>query len=82
MDAWLKDDAPSTDLRTWPRPGELGRVPPSLRSRARCEPAGWQPLVAAADSGVITLRYSDRDRDHNKAVAMRDHLRSRPRRPG
>ncbi len=74
LDGWLKDLAPSHELRQW-----FGHDPAKwdeFRRRYFAElddnPQAWQPLVA--DPGEVTLLYSSRDRDHNNAVALREYL--------
>jgi uncharacterized protein YeaO (DUF488 family) len=75
LDGWLKEVAPSTELRKW-----FGHDPAKweeFRRRYRAEldahPEAWQPLLAdGADD--VTLVYSSRDREHNNAVALRDYL--------
>ena len=42
-------------------------------------PDACRPLLDAARSGEVTLLYSARDRDHNSAVVLRDHLLARLR---
>ena len=78
-DAWLKDVAPSTELRKW-----FSHDPakwPEFRRRYGAEldanPQAWRVLADAALAGDITLLYSSRDRDHNNAVVLRDYLQAR-----
>lgn len=79
MDAWLKDVAPSTELRKW-----FGHDPQrwdEFRRRYAAEldqnRAAWEPLVRAARDGGVTLLYSSRDTAHNNAVALREYLAQR-----
>lgn len=79
MDGWVKDVAPSTELRRW-----FGHDPErweEFRRRYFAEldahAQAWRPLLEAARSGPVTLLYSARDREHNNAVALRDYLRAR-----
>lgn len=82
LDGWLKDVAPSTELRRWfahdPRkwPAFRRRYLVELRRKA---PA-LEPLLAAARNGPTTLVYSARDTEHNAAVVLRDHLAGKLRR--
>lgn len=76
MDAWLKDVAPSTELRQW-----FSHDPvkwPEFQRRYRAEldanPDAWQPILDAASDGEVTLIYSSHDAEHNNAVALRDYL--------
>jgi uncharacterized protein YeaO (DUF488 family) len=76
MDAWLKDVAPSPELRTWfsHDPAKWTEFRRRYSRELDANPQAWQPLVEAAAAGDITLLYSSRDRDHNNAVALRDYL--------
>lgn len=75
LDGWLKDVAPSTELRQW-----FGHDPEKwseFRRRYVAEldahPEAWRPLLDV-DGGDVTLLYSSREREHNCAVALRDYL--------
>jgi uncharacterized protein YeaO (DUF488 family) len=78
-DGWLKDVAPSTELRRWF--GHDPRKWPEFRRRngleLRRKASALEPLVAAARSGPTTLVYSARDTEHNAAVVLRDYLARR-----
>jgi uncharacterized protein YeaO (DUF488 family) len=76
LDGWLKDAAPSPQLRRW-----FGHDPhkwPEFRRRYLAElrrnPSALEPLLAAAREGPITLVYSARDTKHNAAIVLREHL--------
>ncbi|RDU95751.1 DUF488 domain-containing protein [Trinickia dinghuensis] len=76
IEAWLRDVAPSTELRRW-----FGHDPErweEFRQRYCDEldanPTSWQPLAEAAKHGPIMLLFGARDRDHNQAVVLRDYL--------
>jgi uncharacterized protein YeaO (DUF488 family) len=75
-DAWMKEVAPSSELRKWF--GHRVERWEGFRRRYRAEldanPAAWQPLVEAAKAGRLTLLYSARDTEHNGAVVLRDYL--------
>jgi len=78
LDGWLKDVAPSAVLRRW-----FGHEParwPEFRRRYFAElarhPETWQPLLAEAARGSLTLLFSARDTAHNNAAALRDYLLS------
>jgi uncharacterized protein YeaO (DUF488 family) len=79
MEAWLKDVAPSTNLRKW-----FSHDPakwPEFRRRyfeeLKANPQAWQPLVVAARRGRLTLVYSSHDSEHNNAVALKEFLQQR-----
>ncbi len=76
LDAWLKDVAPSTELRQW-----FGHDPEKwseFRRRYTREleknPIALAPLLAAAAAGDVTLLYSAHDAEHNQAVILKEFL--------
>jgi uncharacterized protein YeaO (DUF488 family) len=76
LDSWLKEVAPSTELRRW-----FGHDParwPEFQRRYRQEihanPAALAPLVDAAQAGPLTLVYAARDEARNEAVVLRELL--------
>ncbi len=79
LDGWLKEAAPSTELRKW-----FNHEPakwPGFRERYFREldanPAGWDELLEAARHGDVTLVFSSHDAEHNNAVALRDYLEAK-----
>jgi uncharacterized protein YeaO (DUF488 family) len=82
LDGWIKDVAPSTELRRW-----FSHDPtkwPEFRARYFREldsrPESWRPLLSAARRGTVTLVYSSHDEEHNNAVALEDYLQTKERR--
>jgi len=76
IDRWLKDVAPSTELRHW-----FGHDPSrwdEFRRRYRAElsrnTGPLNELRAMARKGPLTLIYAARDELHNEAVVLRDVL--------
>lgn len=76
LDHWMKDVAPSSDLRKW-----FGHDPErwaQFRQRYFAEldaadgPVGT--LRKETDGKTATLLYAARDQEHNNAVALRDYL--------
>jgi uncharacterized protein YeaO (DUF488 family) len=80
IDQWVKDLAPSTDLRKWfghdpARWQEFRRrYAAELRERA----GEIRALRGQAKQGPVTLVYSAHDEAHNDAVVLRDILLGRP----
>jgi uncharacterized protein YeaO (DUF488 family) len=79
LDGWLKDVAPSTELREWFHHDT--KKWPEFRHRyfaeLRSHPQVLEPLLDAARHGPVTLIYGARDAEHNAAVALRDYLERR-----
>jgi uncharacterized protein YeaO (DUF488 family) len=76
VDAWLKEVAPSTELRQW-FDHRVERWP-EFRRRYRKELSGsavaWEPILAAGERGNVTLLYSAHDVAHNGAVVLCEFL--------
>ncbi len=79
MDAWLKDAAPSTELRRWFNhdPQRWTEFKRRYRSELVANPDAWAPVFAKARSGHVTLLYSAHDLEHNNAIVLRDFLNTR-----
>ncbi|RDE10052.1 DUF488 domain-containing protein [Pelagibacterium lacus] len=80
LDEWLKDVAPSTELRKW-----FNHDPerfPEFRRRYRKELSDnpdVEKLAALAKKGKLTLVYSARDETHNQARVLAEYLAERQR---
>jgi uncharacterized protein YeaO (DUF488 family) len=76
LDSWLKDVAPTNELRRW-FGHEVARWS-EFRSRYQAEldanPSAWQPIIEAARNGTVTLLFGARDEQHNQALVLRDYL--------
>ncbi len=79
LDGWLRDAAPSTELRKW-----FSHDPvkwPEFQRRYRAEldehPQAWQPILDAAKKSDVTLLFSSHDAEHNNVVAIRSYLQTR-----
>ena len=76
VDLWLKDVAPSTELRKW-----FAHDPakwPEFRSRYHEELKKKEEQVSIlrqeAAKGTVTLVYGAKDQDHNEAVILQKLL--------
>jgi len=77
VDLWLKDVAPSTDLRNWFHHEE--RLFDEFEARYRAELDANGDVVAelrdvVGQHPVVTLVYGAKDETHNQAVVLRDYL--------
>ena len=76
VDLWLKDIAPSTELRKWfahdPEKwkGFRGRYETELKNKDELV----EMLKAKAGQGTITLLYAARDEKHNEALVLKKVL--------
>lgn len=76
LDGWLKDVAPSPELRVW-----FGHDPAKWKIFCRryfaeldSKPEVWQPIVDAMKNHPLTLVFSSHDLEHNNAVALKQYL--------
>ena len=76
VDLWLKDIAPSTELRKW-----FGHDPKKWRSfRERYQTEikhhtdQLKLLKSKAKEGTVTLIYGARDQEHNEALVLKQFL--------
>ena len=76
MKAWLKDVAPSPELRKWfaHEPARWHEFQKRYQAELKANPDAWKPLLEAAKQGDVTLLYSARDTEHNSALLLKEFL--------
>ena len=76
ISAWLKEVAPSVELRKWFHhdPARWDEFRRRYVTELSKNPASWRPILEAARRGNVTLLYSSHDPEHNNAVALKDFL--------
>lgn len=78
IDVWMKDVAPSDELREWfahdPRKWD-GFVKKYRKELGACRK--FEDLVSLVMSNDVTLLYSAKDTEHNNAVALAIFLKER-----
>lgn len=76
LDGWLKEAAPSDDLRRWfdHDPDRWEGFKQRYGAELDDRPERWRPLLEAARQGDVTLVYAARDEEHNNAVALQAYL--------
>lgn len=81
VEAWLKDIAPSSELRQWFQhdPGKWAEFRRRYFKELAKHLDAWQPLLAQARRGRVTLVYSAHDTEHNNAVALKEFLEKKLR---
>lgn len=79
--AWMKEVAPSTQLRQWfgHRPERWREFRRRYRQELRANADTWLPILDASKRGTVTLLYSAHDLEHNGAVVLREYLMERSR---
>ena len=79
LDGWIKDVAPSDELRRWyghdkSRWEEFQR---RYEEELEGNKEAWEPLLKEARSEDVTLVYAARDEEQNNAVVLRNFLQKR-----
>ena len=79
MDGWLKEVAPSPELRKWfgHRPERYEEFRRRYRGELDSKADAWRPILSEARHGPVTLLYSAHDTEHNGALVLRDYLAER-----
>ncbi len=74
--AWLKDVAPSNDLRRWfgHDPGKWIEFEHRYFAELDSRTEALEPIIKAAKKGNVTLLYSAHDTEHNNAVALKKYI--------
>jgi uncharacterized protein YeaO (DUF488 family) len=80
IDEWVKDIAPSAELRKWfgHDPARWGEFRERYAKEIQGHPDLLEHLRSLAREGPITLVYSARDEIHNDAVVLRQVILGRP----
>ena len=83
METWLKDVAPSPELRKWfaHDPARWQEFQKRYRAELRANPEAWKPILEAAKKGDVTLLYGARDTEHNSAILLKAFLEEHLKKP-
>lgn len=81
LDGWLKDVAPSTELRRWFNhdPARWEEFRRRYLEELQAKPEVWRPLLDAARDHDVVLLYAARDSEHNGALVLREFLQKKSR---
>jgi len=76
LDTWVKEVAPSTELRKWFQhdPAKWREFRKRYSRELEENPEPWQQLLNRARRGRLTMVYSSYDEEHNNAVALKEFL--------
>jgi len=75
IDLWLKDIAPSTELRKWfaHDPGRWEEFKKLYLAELKGNSGQIQLLKQELAKGTVTLVYAARDEEHNQAVVIQEN---------
>ena len=84
IDEWLREVAPSTELRRWfgHDPSRWLEFKRRYFAELRRNPHSWQPIQEASRKGDVTLVFGAKDTEHNNAVALLAFLETQHRSRG
>lgn len=76
VDRWLKEVAPSNELRTWFNHDRslFDEFVARYRAELDANPAVEELRAIVAEHPVVTLLYGAKDEQDNQAVVLRDYL--------
>ena len=79
LKGWMKDVAPSDNLRRWfgHDPKKWAEFQRRYFAELDANPDTWKPIAQAARGKRITLVFSARDTQHCNAVALQRYLHAR-----
>lgn len=82
IDLWLKDVAPSTELRKWfaHDPEKWKEFQSRYRAELRGSTQAVKLLLQKGREGTVTLVYAARDEQHNGALVLQRYLEAKARR--
>ena len=75
VDLWLKDIAPSTELRKWfgHDPGKWGEFKKRYLAELGGKGEQIRLLKQEMEKGVVTLVYGAKDEEHNEALVLQEN---------
>ena len=76
VDVWLKEIAPSTELRRWygHDPNKWTEFKRRYAAELDAKPGIVEELLREVRTGVVTFLYSSREKQLNNAVALKEYL--------
>ncbi len=76
LDLWLKEIAPSTELRKWfgHDPKKWTEFRRRYRAELKSHPDELKMIKSKEKEGTVTLLYGARDQEHNEAIVLQQLL--------
>src|SRR5450756_2566714 len=78
-DSWLREIAPTAELRTWcgPHRAKWPEFVTRYTAQVDTQPDPVESLLQIARRGPLTLLYADKDTEHNSALVLLNYLKDR-----
>jgi len=79
LDAWIKDVAPSAELRNWfdHDPSRWAGFKRKYFRELEQRDEAIEQLLKTCSRGTLTLLFAAKDSEHNNAVALKEYLDTR-----
>jgi uncharacterized protein YeaO (DUF488 family) len=79
VDVWLKEIAPSTELRKWfnHEPSKWSEFKKKYQAELRANPETITALKRLLANGKATIVYGAKDEEHNDAVVIKEYLQKK-----
>ncbi len=79
LDDWTKEVGPSNELRQWfgHEPDKWKEFQRRYNAELDANADAWQPLLARARKGRLTLLFGTREERYNNAVALKAYLEAK-----
>jgi uncharacterized protein YeaO (DUF488 family) len=80
MHAWVKEAAPSTELRKWfsHDPAKWKQFQEKYYKELDLNREALAPIIKELEKGTVTLLYTSKDTEHNNAVSLKNYLERIP----
>lgn len=78
VDVWIKEIAPSTELRRWygHDPNKWVEFKSRYSAELEANPGVVEEILEELRKGVVTFLYSSKEEQLNNAVALKDYIES------
>ena len=78
VDVWIKEIAPSTELRRWygHDPNKWGEFKSRYAGELEANPGLVEVILEEVQAGVVTFLYSSKEEHLNNAVALKEYIES------
>lgn len=78
VDLWVKEIAPSTELRRWygHNPKKWTEFKSRYAAELETNPGIVEEILGEVQAGVVTILYSSKEEQLNNAVALKEYIES------
>ena len=78
VDVWVKEIAPSTELRRWygHDPNKWTEFKSRYAAELESNPGQVEEILGEIQAGIVTFLYSSKEKQLNNAVALKEYIES------